>query len=727
VTVCGSGLSVTPTTLTLPVANATALEAYEGMLVEFKQTLTVNEVYNLGRYGELVLAQERLYQPYSRPTSNDPVANADFNARSKIILDDGSTKSNPNPIPHLSSSDINGTRRVGDTVQNLKGVLSFAFDAYRIQPTQEPSFVASNPRPAAPANTTGTLRAGSLNVLNYFTTFGSNDRGANNTEELDRQTKKLITTIVGLNADVLGLMEIQNNATGAIGALVKAVNDKIGGPPTYSYINSGKPGTDAIKVAIIYKANKVKPLGNAVVPNDAGFSVDGGMRPPVAQRFAALDNNGSFWFVVNHFKSKGGCPKASNADNLDKGQGCWNAARITQATTLKDWVATLTASSGENDVLMVGDFNAYLNEQPLKVLEDNGYESLLRRVPATERYSYVFNGETGALDHAFASTTMKAQVNSVTVWHINADEPLVLDYNKEFKTQNLFSETPYRSSDHDPVLLGITLTADAAVTLPSITADLPVTTQVGNSVSINNIVVGTGITTLSVDWGDGSAIENLALSATSASKTYSSAGTFTIRVLGNNTQNLGAQVSGDITITGIPPVVSTGGNDLFFSEYVEGSSNNKAIEIYNPTANVIDLSLYKVKTFANGATTTSNVETLAGTIAPNETLTFYNSGLNPAAVSAILGAKFDKNNVVNFNGDDAVILEKNGVTIDAIGQVGIRPVTEWVDGTASTKDKTLRRKAGITQGSIPPATGTWNISAEWDVLPIDTFDPKNGS
>jgi predicted extracellular nuclease len=718
VSVCGTGITIKPLVISLPVASASAFDAYEGMLVKFTQSLTVNDVHGLGQYGEIILAPQRLFQPYNHPTSNDALANADLNARSKIILDDGSSPSNPNPTPYLSASDKTGTRRVGDTVQNVQGILTWAFGAYRVQPTQQATFTPNNPRPAAPATPSGTLKAGSLNVLNYFTTL--NSRGANSALEFTRQKDKLVTTIAGLNADVLGLMEIENNASTTIGDLLAAVNAKMGAN-TYSYINSGKPGTDEIKVAIIYKSSKVKPIGTAVVPTDAGFMVDGGMRPPVAQRFAALDNNGSFWLVVNHLKSKGSCPNGANDVNRDLGQGCWNVARLTQANTLKAWVANLVAQSGEADVLMVGDFNSYLNEDPLASLEAGNYESLLRRLPATDRYSYVFNGDTGALDHAFASNNLKSQVSSVSVWHINADEPPVLDYNTEFKTNDRYDVTPFRSSDHDPVLVGLSLNPDLAIIAPTLTASLPVTAQAGSSTSITSILTsvanaGSGAA-LSVNWGDGSGPQALPLNASSAVKTYFAAGIYTITLLATDAQGISTQLIGDISITAAPgPDL---GSDLFFSEYVEGTSNNKAIEIYNPSANAVDLSIYKVKLYANGATTPTSTQNLTGSIAASSTLTLVHASLSPAAV--INGVKL-VSAVTNFNGDDAITLEKNGVVIDAIGQVGFDPGAAWTDSAVTTLNATIRRKANIDRGSIPPAApGVWSLATEWDVYAVDTF------
>ncbi|MDP5238981.1 ExeM/NucH family extracellular endonuclease [Uliginosibacterium sp. 31-16] len=709
ISVCGAGLAINPVSLSLPLTSAAALEAYEGMLVKFEQPLTVSEVYQLGRYGELVLsANGRLYHPNNHPTLTAAEA-LSANALNQIRLDDGSSSQNPNPVPYLSAADSSGTRRVGDTVTGVRGPLIWSANAWRVHPDASPVFTAANPRPAAPAAVGGTLKVASLNVLNYFTTLGS--RGANTAAEFTRQQAKLVEAIAGLDADVLGLMEIENNGTAALASLVTAVNARVGAG-TYSYIDVGQPGTDAITVAMLYKPARATPIGSPQIPTDSRFSVAGGLRPPVAQRFAAQSNNGGFWMVVNHLKSKGSCPSAASDPDQDYGQGCWNASRTLQAAALKDWVATLASSSGEADMLMMGDFNSYLNEDPIKALEAAGHEELLKRLPADQRYTYVYSGESGVLDHAFASSSLKSQVSGVTVWHINAEEPLVLDYNTEYKTDDRYAATAYRSSDHDPVLVGLSLAADAAATTPTLSASLPVSGTAGTAVSIAGIVASNG-SSLTLDWGDGSS-ETLALAASSASHSYASAGSYTI-TLTLTGAGPAAVRSAAITVNAASSG-STGSAELFFSEYIEGSSNNKALELYNPTGATIDLSAYSVKMYANGGTTATQIQALTGSLAAGETLILRHASFT---TSFSFPASALSSSVTNFNGDDAVTLEKNGVVIDGIGVLGTDPGTEWVSGSVSTANKSLRRKSGITHGSVPGSS--WSPADEWDGYDIDSF------
>ncbi len=718
--VCGTLAPLRPKVLALPLDSADHFERYEGMLVRLPQTLTVSGNFTLGRFGELVVsAGGRLFHPNNHPTL-DADAVRDLNARSRLVMDDGSNLQNPNPIPYLGAAGSDGTRRAGDTLRNAQGVLTWAFDAWRLQPTVTPTFRVANPRPAAPG-VEGTLKVASLNVLNFFSTLGQ--RGANTPEELARQQEKLVATIVEMNADVLGLIEIENDGAVTLKRLVDAVNAQLG-EPRYTFRDAGFPGTDAIKVATIYQPARVSALGNPHVPADPDFVVDGGLRPPVAQRFAALDNSGGFWFVVNHFKSKGGCPSSATSPDADQGQGCWNTSRVRQAQALARWVSGLSTGSGEADVVLAGDFNAYMKEDPINTLRGLGYPNLLDRLPAASRYSYVFEGEAGALDHAFASASMQSQVGGVAHWHGNADEPVVIDYNLEFKTDDRYAPTPWRASDHDPVIVGLRLAPDAPVTLPTLAATLPRTALALAPVTIIDIaveLVGTApATTLSIDWGDGGEPEIVPVMATSASHIYAAAGTYFVRLSLQQEGQPAAELVTTITVA--PPAVLEAG--LYISEYVEGSSFNKAVEIHNPGTTAVDLSAYTLALHSNGSPTPTATMTLSGTLAGGAVLVVHHASW---AAGPLPAGSIANSAVINFNGDDALVLARGGSTLDQFGQVGFDPGAAWVTGTLSTQDRTLRRKPGIAQGSVPPgAPAAWDLALEWEGFVIDTADGLGG-
>lgn len=464
-TVCGVAPTITPAIITLPVAAATDLEKYEGMLVTFNQTLIVNDTYTLGRYGELALAPERLWQPtnVTTPGSAALALQAQNNLK-RILLDDGSTVQNTDPIKYPGTGlTAANTVRVGDTINGLTGVLDYAYSLYRIQPVGAVNFTASNPRSATPAAVGGTLRAASANVLNYFNgpTFPTS-RGASTSAEFTRQRAKIINGLLALNADVIGLMEMENDGFGSTSAIQDLVNGLNAAAPsgtTYAFINPGvaQVGTDEITVGILYRIQTVQPVGAAAIKTTGAFASLN--RPPMAQTFQFLSTGGKFTLVVNHFKSKGSA--CTGDPDTGDGQGNCNLTRVAAANDLTSWLATDPTASGDADYLIVGDLNSYAQEDPITAIKNAGYTNLIESYHGLSAYSYVFSGQSGYLDHALASASLAAQVTGALEWHINADEPIALDYNVEFKSAgqvtSLYSPEPYRASDHDPVLIGMTL------------------------------------------------------------------------------------------------------------------------------------------------------------------------------------------------------------------------------------------------------------------------------
>ncbi len=163
--------------------------------------------------------------------------------------------------------------------------------------------------------------------------------------------------------------------------------------------------------------------------------------------------------AVNHFKSKGSAC-AGDPDTGD-GQGNCNQTRVDAANDLTSWLAGDPTNSSDPDFLIIGDLNAYAKEDPITAIKNAGYNNLTETFLGQFAYSYVFEGQSGYLDHALSTSGLTAQVNGVTEWHINCDEPVALDYNVEFKSAgqvtSFYSTEPYRSSDHDPVIIGLTL------------------------------------------------------------------------------------------------------------------------------------------------------------------------------------------------------------------------------------------------------------------------------
>ena len=494
VTVTGSAQIPAPVVLNFPLATQDAMEKVEGMLVTLNTTagfpLTVQQNYFLGRFGELTLGVGsvsgvgRLWNPTNvlRPGAQAQALNTD-NIRRTIVLDDGSTVQNPNPTPFLAADN---TVRAGDTVTSITGVIDYGLTtsantdagAYKIHPTTAVSFTRANPRTLMADDVGGNIRVGSANVENFFTTLndGTNKcppsntaddcRGANSVAEYTRQLQKVGDELIGMNADAVALMELQNNGTTSVQAIVDFINGRLGST-VYARVPvaSTGGGTDAIQVGMIYKPARLALVG-AALSDPAAIN----NRAPMGQTFMA-PNGEKFNLIANHLKSKGCSDFAAGPGDTDQGdlQGCFNARRVQQADELRTFAARLQSANGAADTLLVGDFNAYAKEDPVIELTSNGYVDVIgtfldKPNAGSYGYSYVFNGSSGRLDQALASNTLTAKVAGVTEWHINADEPLVIDYNTEFKQTacgtcgpDYYTDSPFRASDHDPIVVGLSL------------------------------------------------------------------------------------------------------------------------------------------------------------------------------------------------------------------------------------------------------------------------------
>ncbi|HET7830747.1 MAG TPA: ExeM/NucH family extracellular endonuclease [Candidatus Limnocylindrales bacterium] len=582
VTVLSTGNPLpTPASLELPVpgidaddlASATAaINAYfersEGMLVTFPATLSVSEYFELARYGQVILSaggRPHTFTALHEPSEDGFEANEVDLARRTIILDDTDNRENrpsdsPNtpyfhPVPGLSTTNY---FRGGDTITDLTGVLHWSFaggpspDAWRIRPVTEAfdyTFTPVNDRPEVP-DVDGRLRVASFNVLNYFLSLDTANscaptqnqdcRGADSQEELDRQRTKLLAALSAIDADVFGFMEMENTPG------VEPLADLVAGLDGYEYVDTGVIGTDAIRVGLIYRPGTVTPVGDHAVLDTQAFvnprnaEVDRN-RPAVAQTFEENATGARFTVVVNHLKSKGsGC--GAGDDDTTTGQGNCTLTRTLAAQELAEWLATDPTGSGDTDVLIIGDLNSYAKEDPIKALRDAGYTDLVRQFGGDDAYGYVFDGQLGYLDHALANESLAGQVAGVGEWHINADEIPLLDYNDDVRTADeaafeeesdslpLYAPDAFRTSDHDPILIGLNLTIApeiTSLTLPATpvargaSASLTATFTDGNADDTH---------VASIDWGDG--IVQTVDPATSPigprTHAYTSAGLYTV-------------------------------------------------------------------------------------------------------------------------------------------------------------------------------------------------------
>lgn len=460
-----------------PIAD---LERHEGQLVRISGPLVVTDLYELERFGAVGLAHDdRLYQ-FTNAYAPDPDGYAEHrrrNAMRTILLDDGRREANIKPVRYLrGGSGPGGALRVGDTVREVTGNLRYSRGSggqgaagWRLMPVEEPAFTSTNPRPEIPV-VGGTLRVASFNVLNYFSTIDrgepvcgpNNDgcRGADSDEEQQRQLAKIASALAKAGADIVGLVELENNATDSVDDIVEALNARLGAE-RFRSVETGTIGSGPIKTGFIYNASTVAPRGAFALLDrsvDRRFD-DSRNRPALAQTFDTLPGGQRLTVIVNHLKSRGSaCDEVGDVNTAD-GQGNCNAVRTAAAAALAEWARSDPTGSSDPDVLVIGDLNAYLAEDPLRALEAGGFVNLLGLQDGPPAYSFVYDGQAGALDHALASPSLVPQVAGALEWHINADEASLHDYNLEHgRDPALFdAASPYRSADHDPVIVGLDL------------------------------------------------------------------------------------------------------------------------------------------------------------------------------------------------------------------------------------------------------------------------------
>jgi 5'-nucleotidase len=493
-----------PATIAWPTTDE-AREVVEGMLVAPQGEFTVTDTYDTNYFASVGLASGTtpLLTPteIARPGTPEYDAAVADNAARAVTLDDGASinfNSNANkgiPLPYLS---MTSPVRVGAPVTFTAPVIAeYRNDMWNFQPTQQltvdnaatvqPATFA-NTRESAPKDVGGDLQIASFNVLNYFTTTaedwvaaggsctyytdregnrvtanrcGDGPRGAAEDDDLARQQAKIVAAINALGAEVVSLEEIENSAAFgqdrdvAVRTLVDALNAALGSDQwAYAPSPAAVPsGEDVIRTAFIYKKAAVETVGASVILDDPSFA---NARRPLAQAFqpAGGDEADAFVAIVNHFKSKGDSDPPATGDNANGVQGAFNGDRTRQAQALVAFAEAQQATVGTDDVFLLGDFNAYTQEDPMQVLYEAGYVDI---APEGE-YTYSFDGAVGSLDHILASSGAEKLVTGSDVWNINSVESIALEYSRHnYNVTNFYDESPFRSSDHDPLVVGIDL------------------------------------------------------------------------------------------------------------------------------------------------------------------------------------------------------------------------------------------------------------------------------
>jgi len=458
ITACGKTTAMpSVTALQLPAGSFEELEALEGMPVKLSsakgEELTVSGHYNYPRYGFFDISSGRLWTPTQIVMpGNDAQRQAKENELNRLQVDDNSHVIEPSPLPFapLQHGQQNSLRS-GSEISSFSGIISQFNDGYRIQPTEDLALKTVSQQSQLTEKSSDIVRIASFNVLNFFNGNGAGQgfptpRGADNPEQMQRQLQKIVSALTTMDADIVGLMELENDGFDENSAIMQLVNalEKVSGKDyEIAEPRAEKIGTDQITVGIIYQPQRVKPSSHAIFTRQGPFSW--GSRPPLAQNFIHEESNTEFSVIVNHFKSKGSCPEDSESPNSNQndGQACWNDLRLKSSEQLTQWIQNETLI---NPVLL-GDFNAYYHEDPIRYFSENGF---FNPSDATD-YSYVYDSQAGALDHVFVADSLKSKIQAVFHLPFNADEPWIYDYRDE----TYFSEGPFRSSDHDPLVLDL--------------------------------------------------------------------------------------------------------------------------------------------------------------------------------------------------------------------------------------------------------------------------------
>ncbi|HHX8315316.1 TPA: ExeM/NucH family extracellular endonuclease [Vibrio diabolicus] len=574
---------VTPLTIKEGETLRDALERHEGMQVELSSAselfVTRNFSYDYdSRRNNMMLSHEA---PLFKPTqlhaaeSDAAVALAKENAANRIYLESDSKAPN-GQIPYFPTFaqdlDQNGSSeqhiRLGSRVEGLQGVVAYSYNEYRLIATNEvdsSNFVTSGDdfdvaRKAAPAIADSDLRVASFNVLNYFTSVADSghdnptgqNRGATNLDEFLIQQAKIVSAMNKMDADIIGLMEVENNGFGdgsAIQNLVDALNAEIDDVEDhYTYVKIEEQdkyqeeyfGSDAIMVAILYRANAVTPKEAAkviVTPEqhiaentitrkegtESNPAYDKYQRHSLLQTFTVKETGEDLSVVVNHFKSKGsecieewiaGVEDSEPADL----QGNCNNFRVSAAKVVGEALKDI-----DGDVLVMGDLNAYGKEDPLLTLTDYskekygrdiytaayttigggelqvektkiekgyGLHNLNTLLHGADTFSYTYSGELGNLDHALASSSLAQKVVAIEDWHINSLESNLFEYSSKYTGDMPKYKDAFSASDHDPVIIAIDL-PDDDIDLPktgenlAIDVRLPPTAVAGDIVTVN--------------------------------------------------------------------------------------------------------------------------------------------------------------------------------------------------------------------------------------------------
>ena len=438
ISLCADSQDLPLSIVSLPL-NGKGRESVEAMRIHIDQALTVSDVYRFNQ-GKFTLSGNGFQFVPTEIMSPGPDTNKHI------------AQNRASALPALLADDETGIEMLvgGSTLAQVTGVLTHDGRDLRLS-IQDTSTVSNVRHSKPPSAASGTLRIVGMNLHNYFNGDGKgNDyptpRGAKTFAEFQAQRSRIGAAIGVLDPQVLAVMELENDGFDADSAaqnFIQLANNATGGQWSVARLADDNTGTDAITVGLFYRADQLKPVGVAQTLTGPEFERS---RQPHAQVFQSLDNGEQALLVINHLKSKGSCPKSGSDANQKDGQGCWNPIRTASAQKMTAWSKRLATSADTANILILGDMNAYRNEDPISAIREAGFTELMDDRQGTT-YSFVFFGQRGTLDYAFASDALRDKVESAFIWHVNAAMP-----------PNMDLPQPWLSfSDHDPVVVDVRL------------------------------------------------------------------------------------------------------------------------------------------------------------------------------------------------------------------------------------------------------------------------------
>lgn len=421
--------------------NSGGWERYQGQTVVITTPLYVCGLY----YDSLILATERLYVPEEHATG---LADGDSTMLYAIRRHNDSLRICLNT--RYTPFDLH----IGSTIRGLQAMITAP---HKMLTGKAPRIIDARPTTTLPPIGNADMTICSANIQNFFYDLGGYAQRKTTRAQFDLQALKIATALTRINADLYALCELQRGDK-APAELARRMNELVKSD-RYDYVVTDTRNGDTISVGFVYRKDRIEPYGplSFAYRNDTNIYC----RRFMVQGFRHLSSGEQFILSLNHPRSKHGDAAESNRKRM---------ANIDSILTCIDRIMADNIYQDE-DLLLLGDYNCYTEEQPIQTLLKHGLTDLIMRDDSLG-YSYNFNGEQGYLDRAFANPSMAAQVTAVHPIHWNTDCYYSVGFKSRYNyrgnhvpdsTKDIRRDiTPkakrnliFRYSDHDPLLLGI--------------------------------------------------------------------------------------------------------------------------------------------------------------------------------------------------------------------------------------------------------------------------------